>query len=254
MMHSNGFVVCVKDQNRKVLREIGGKVFLPFQSEYSVLLKNNNTIRCCCSVSIDGTDVLGGTELIIPSFCSIDLERFIVDGDLNKGNRFKFVPLSDSRVSDPSNPENGLIEVKFWKENDDSLLKIYETGFPGYPQKWPDTHPWMPRPHSIYYTSCSSKSSDSFGEVKCFNSSLASPGATVEGSISGQSFTYGKFGTKDGDATIIHLTLVGRNEPLTVKDTRHIFCTRCGQKSAFGNKFCSGCGKKLHKAKLELQH
>jgi hypothetical protein len=231
MMFSNNFVLAVKDSNRKILREMGGKVYLPFQSEYSPLLKNNNSVRASCAVSIDGTDVLGGRELIIGSFCSIDLERFIVDGDMNKGNKFKFVPLSDSRIQDPSSVEDGIIEVKFWKE------KSYYITYPYH--CWP---PYTPNYPSYNIMSCSNSVADANSAVGVHSCSL---GATVEGSVSNQSFSSSTFGEKDGEATVIRLTLMGNNSTITVEDTKKIYCPECGKKVKCGYKFCPSCGTKI---------
>lgn len=252
MVHSNKFVLAVKDSSRKVLREIAGKVYLPFHSEYSLLLKNNNCVRCCCSVSIDGTDVLGGDELIINTGSSIDLERFLVDGDMNKGNRFKFVPLSDGRVADPSNPENGLIEVKFWKE------VVY-----GNPIKWytdgSDAYKGFIPPSSVYTSSSGYEAMLSSDPIRCNNVMNCSfvpdgAGATVEGSVSSQKFQNADFGFKESiEPTILRLTLVGRQEPLTVNKTRHIHCPKCGKKNSYSNSFCTNCGKGLRKVKLAIQ-
>jgi hypothetical protein len=246
MSHSNGYVLAIKDQNRKVLREIAGKVYLPFHSEYSLLIKNNNPFRACCSVRIDGTDVMG-TELILNAFSSTDLERFLVNGDMQQGNRFKFVPLSDGRVQDPSSPENGLIEVKFWKE-------IQRPIYLNYPiiETWPKSYQptiystpsgWTSACNNLTYT-CSAMRD--MGDLKCANTA-SQAGATVEGSVSHQSFTTTSFEGKDGEATVIRLQLMSRTEPITVEKTKHIYCVECGKSNPYNNKFCGRCGTRLQK-------
>ncbi len=91
-MYHNQIIVLVKKDGQP-LRETEGKfVYLPFDSEYSIELKNQSSRRAVASIKIDGTDVLGGDEIIIPAFGSVNLERFITNGDLNKGKKFKFVP------------------------------------------------------------------------------------------------------------------------------------------------------------------
>jgi hypothetical protein len=259
MMHSNNFVLAVKDSNKKVLREIAGKVYLPFNSEYSLLLKNDNWQRACCSVSIDGTDVLGGDELILHSYSSVDLERFLVDGDMLRGNRFKFVPLCHSEVQDPNSPENGLIEVKFWKEIQKTVYFNYivpDSGF--YPK------PYVPCNDGGSICSRGGQSINSFyscsnstGNAKCSTNSMmgaqnvtftaGTPGATVPGSMSGQVFGRTSFEGKDGSPTIIRLQLMGRQEPITVEKTRHVYCGQCGKSNPYGNKFCGRCGTQLSK-------
>lgn len=255
MMHSNGFILGVKDSNRNVLREIGDKVFIPFQSQYSLLIKNNNAVRAAIAVSIDGTDVLGGGELILNAYDSVDLERFVVDGNLNCGQRFKFVPLGDSQVADPSEPQNGIIEVKFWKEKpkDITFFTAKDWGCRGIVPP-----PGTIRPENVFR--CDSmmmsdpgpKTSDvqdnAVYSLSCQNV-VGEPGATVAGSHSGQQFRHGTFGIKDGEPTIIRLRMVGKKVdcPLTVNQTKKVHCTKCGKKSSFNDKFCRFCGTKLKK-------
>ena len=251
-MHSNNYVLAVKDSNHKVLREIAGKVYLPFNSEYSLLFKNDNPFRACVSVSIDGTDVLGSDELLLRPYSSLDLERFIVDGDKTKGNRFKFVPVSDSQVQDPSSAENGLIEVKFWKE-------IQRPSFvftpPPYLKSWPTDNSgmqptYMTTSGSTRGGSCISGSMGSSGDMKfACNASQSTgiAGATVPGSISHQNFTTTSFEGKDGPATVIRLQLMGKEEAVTVEKTKRVFCVACGKGHSYLSNFCSKCGIELQK-------
>ena len=82
MMYKNNFAMAVK-RDGDTLREVGRDgdtvVYMPFESEYSVFIKNNNYKRCICTVSIDGTEVASG--LVINGLDSLNLERFLVDGD-----------------------------------------------------------------------------------------------------------------------------------------------------------------------------
>lgn len=89
-MYNNKLVVAVKT-NGKVLREDKDTVFLPFGSEYSLLLKNLNSVRALLSIEIDGTNVLDGEKLVINANGEIDLQRFMKNGNKDQGNRFKFI-------------------------------------------------------------------------------------------------------------------------------------------------------------------
>ena len=73
----------------KVLRENGDTVTLPFGGEYSILVKNLNSVRTQVTISVDGTDAAG--KLVIGPNSSMELERFIRNGNLATGNRFKFI-------------------------------------------------------------------------------------------------------------------------------------------------------------------
>lgn len=88
MMYNNKFVATVKSGG-KVLREVGDTVYLPFGCEYSILLKNLNTVRAEVRITIDDEDVLGGNSIIVNANSDLELERFLKD--LSKGNRFKFI-------------------------------------------------------------------------------------------------------------------------------------------------------------------
>ncbi len=91
MVYRQNLVACIK-VNGQVLRESDNTVSIPFGSEYSVLLKNLNSKRVQVKVSVDGQDVTEGTWLIIGPNQSIELERYIKNGNLQSGNRFKFIP------------------------------------------------------------------------------------------------------------------------------------------------------------------
>src|SRR4051812_15745120 len=84
-------LVCVIRAAGQVLREIDNTVTLPFGSEYSILVKNLNSVRIQIKVSVNGIDATEDTKLIIQPNASLELERFIKGGNLNAGNRFKFI-------------------------------------------------------------------------------------------------------------------------------------------------------------------
>src|SRR5258708_38240054 len=86
MMHRNNFVVAVK-VNGKVLRESNDRVELPFGSEYSVLLKNLDTVRMQAQFSIDVHDATGC--LVVDPGNTVDIDRFYRQ-NRELGNRFKF--------------------------------------------------------------------------------------------------------------------------------------------------------------------
>lgn len=90
MMYSNKFVASVKCGGR-IMREQKETVLLPFGSEYSVLLKNLSTKRARVGVTIDGDDVLDGNKLVVNPNEDYELQRFIINGNLHTGPRFKFI-------------------------------------------------------------------------------------------------------------------------------------------------------------------
>ena len=246
-MYKNQIIILVKKDGQP-LRETDGKfVYLPFQSEYSFELKNQSSLRAVASIKIDGTDVLGGDEIIIPAYGTVNVERFITNGDLSKGKKFKFVPLSDSKVQDPSSPENGLVEIEVWFEKVEwtSQATYWETSpykksfLPDSGGGWSqDTHMYrcesttLSAPMSVNYcaASPSSVSAKSVGQV----------GATVEGGKSNQSFVHGAFGQKDYPSVTFKFWLRGVEHEVTTEDK--LYCTNCGKKTRFDYKFCPRCG------------
>ncbi len=129
MAFASGFVVSVI-HNNKPLREVnncGERVArLAFDSEYKLRLKNKTNGRALASIHIDGTDIMNGSQLIINSGETIDLERFV--DELDKGRKFKFMSVEKGsqtgEIQDPTSVDNGLIEVKFFKERRSFLRSI----------------------------------------------------------------------------------------------------------------------------------
>ena len=245
-MHQNGIVLAIKNAEGKVLRESTGVVHLPLHSEYSLLIKNLNPFRVCVDVQIDGTDVLGFNSLVISANSSTTLERFMVDGNTKTGNQFKFVPLSDSGVQDPSSPANGVVTVTAYRE---------DIPFYAHPIHIVDTKPYwfgsgvvtnnsvqtLSVNNTQMFNCCTTATQSDIGSVAysaTINHSAA--GATVEGRTSNQKFTHTSF-VKGPWLTAISLRLMDSTHAVTVQDKK--FCAACGFKTTPAAKFCSRCGK-----------
>jgi hypothetical protein len=89
MMYGNKIAAAIK-VNGKVLREFKDTVYIPFGSEYTILVKNLNTVRALVNIYIDGENVVPG-GLVLNAYQEVDLERSIKNGNLNVGNKFKFI-------------------------------------------------------------------------------------------------------------------------------------------------------------------
>lgn len=111
-MYANKFAVAVKVAG-KVLREQKDTVRIPFGSEYSVLLKNLNTVKAIVDVYIDGVNAVPG-GLVIPAGQELDLERWIKNGNFLEGNKFKFIERTGS-IEDHRGigVEDGLIRIEY---------------------------------------------------------------------------------------------------------------------------------------------
>lgn len=247
MTYLNSFVLSVKNQQHKVLRESGGIVYLPFDSEYSLILKNLNNVRAKCRVYIDGTDVLGGQSLVLRPNETIDLERFMVDGNRSSGRKFKFVSKNSPGVQDPSSSDNGVIEVVFQRE----ATWVYPASV-----TYTNSGTYFNSMHTNAYSCCTLNDMSS-GEVKlgavrsativpndCFSAQV-SDGATTEGSISKQAFGTTDDFVVEAYETRLRLTLHSSQTSVTVEETRTKFCSMCGIKVKRNDRFCSGCGVKL---------
>jgi hypothetical protein len=116
MMYSNKLVASLK-ANGKILREFKDTVYIPFGSEYSILIKNLNTTRACVNIFLDGEEVVPGGLVVDPGR-EIDLERWIKNGNLSEGNRFKFIERTAAIEEGPRGIklEDGLIRVEFQYE------------------------------------------------------------------------------------------------------------------------------------------
>ncbi len=109
-MYGNKLAAAIK-VNGKVLREFKDTVYVPFGSEYTILLKNLNTTRAVVNVFIDGENVVPG-GLVLNVGQEVDLERSIKNGNLSEGNRFKFIE------------RTGAVEEYRGVKLEDGLLRI----------------------------------------------------------------------------------------------------------------------------------
>lgn len=116
MMYKEQLAVAIKVGDQ-VLREFGDKVYVPFGSEYKILIKNENSVRAQVRVTVDGQDATEGVSLIVRPGQSMDLERFIKNQNLNEGNKFKFIERT-AKVEKHRGIgiSDGLIRVEFQYE------------------------------------------------------------------------------------------------------------------------------------------
>lgn len=243
MMYNQKMVAAIKVAG-KVLREDGETVRIPFGSEFSVLLKNLNTVRAIVNVEIDGTDVTGGAGLIVPPGGSIDLERFIKNNNMAEGLRFKFIERTAKIENGPRGvkAEDGLVRVTFEFEKVVKLNmrpEIFTKGVFG-------DGDWD---YSSIGGSLGNERTRGMSTSKTSAKSQSETGITVGGSVSSQKFVEGEWFPTDGVKYPIVFKLLGEIEgvpvatPVTVR-TR-VECPTCGTKADHGAKFCKECGTGL---------
>ncbi len=149
MMHKKNFIAAIKVDG-KVLRESSERVQLPFGSEYSVLLKNLDTVRMQAQISIDGQDASGW--LVLAPGESLNVERFYKN-NRDSGHRFKFIERTD-RIEQHRGiqVEDGLVRVEFKRE------KVYEatriTEHHTYHHYDHYVRPWYRYDYYPYYITC----------------------------------------------------------------------------------------------------
>jgi hypothetical protein len=124
-MYNNKLVASIK-ANGRILREFKDTVYIPFGSEYSILLKNLNTARALVHVFIDGDDIVPD-GLVLNAGQEIDLERSIKDGNLTAGNKLKFIERTGAIEAGPRGIklEDGLVRVEFQYEKQHPLNTLY---------------------------------------------------------------------------------------------------------------------------------
>jgi hypothetical protein len=266
-------MVCAIKVNGKILREHSDKnntntVYIPFGSEYSFLLKNlSSGRRACVWITIDGKEAVDGGLIVSPGQ-SIDLERFIEGGQLDKGLRFKFIERT-AKIEDNRGIglEDGLIKVSFefepestpYKYNgytgirgniDNIYLKSASRGISGQSLGGEFLNA------SYSAGACASASATS--DVAYASNAMAADtqmlsqknevGITVGGSVSEQKFT-STFFSGDGvkhDMIFAIKGAVGEapvEQPVTVKTKQK--CPTCGHTNKSGAKFCAECGTGL---------
>jgi hypothetical protein len=113
MMHKKNLVAAIR-VNGKVLRESNDRVQLPFGSEYSILLKNLDTVRQQIQIQIDGKET--SSWLVLNPGEKLNLERF-PRNNLSEGNRFKFIERTQAVENHRGiAAEDGLIRIEFKRE------------------------------------------------------------------------------------------------------------------------------------------
>lgn len=127
-MYDSKFVVAIK-AGGKILKETKDLVHLPFGSEFSVLVKNLNSRRAKFTLHIDGTDVLGGEEIIVNANSDVEMKRFIRNGNMDEGNAFKFIERTSAIENGPRGikMDDGVVRVEFWFEQAPPITQTVTT-------------------------------------------------------------------------------------------------------------------------------
>lgn len=258
-MYSQKLVACIK-VNGRVLREFDGNtVKMPFGSEWSLLIKNLNSVRVQVKVSIDGTDATDGTWLVIQPNSEIDFQRFIKNGNFDKGNSFKFIERTES------------VEHARGIKIDDGLIRIEFQFEKPYVNNWNNIlgggyyHDWnryggptiLTNTYDSYSTTYSATASVSTSNVLRSANAIAQnaeaapndAGITVPGSENNQKFVQASWFPVETEKHVMVMKIVGESagqkvvEAVTVKSKPK--CVTCHKVNKANAKFCSNCGTAL---------
>jgi hypothetical protein len=226
------------------------RLVLPFDSEYSFLIKVTDDVRRRVVVTIDGQDAF---DLIVDKGTSV-IERF-QDSD----KRFKFVRADNPAVSDPTSSYNGKICVKVCREVPHYMTKMLEhlwrepRVYRGPSNPYDGMGTWIGDPLPWHHGMNHLSSQDyvgglTLGASAMFCSTDSTPrgiekcageiGATVEGSKSDQVF--GSTAWRGDDKPYSFFNFIVRG-----KETKAGYCSECGEKLALNAKFCSHCGTRV---------
>ena len=272
-MYQDKFVGVVKSQGR-ILREKNGIITLPFNTEYTILLKNLNSRSVQVNLSIDGNDVLNKKHLLIKPNSDLEIEGFLKGTTAKK--RFKFInktpQISEYRGD---NIDDGIIRIEFVFEREISNECWYMYNTTGYRFEKYDPIPYVVScavntiDHNAYYNTrttklastnitqdlsctnfCSNSAQDSFSKLNEEVEPLEDEGITVKGSDCNQKFTKGDIGVLENNKSVIILRLRGVDnkdneikEVVTVKTK--LKCETCGAISRSSSNFCHICGTSL---------
>jgi len=271
MVHKNNFVVAIKASG-KILKETP-EILIPFNTEYSILLKNLESRKAVVSVSVDGKCVTKNRVIVQPND-SLELMGEKVHSTVK--NRFKFIQKT-KRISDyrGDRVDDGIVRVEVWFE---SKMQEYFNEPITY-TNWDITPKWdyykrtydttdnsLNYLNQTVHTGGSVNTSNYMNQlVGCTNNSecviptkvmsrVAEDGITVKGSDTEQNFIKGFTNTLEITSTVITLLLKGynNNKPLTIPITVKTLktCEVCGYRVPNCNlkkeKFCTECGNRIY--------
>jgi hypothetical protein len=241
MMYESKMAAAIKVKG-KVLREFKDTVYIPFASEYSILLKNLNTTRAVVNVFIDGEDQVPG-GIVLNAGQEIDLERSVKNGNLSEGNKFKFIERTGAVEKHRGvKLEDGIVRIEYQFEQPRPIINTNWISASGgiYPQGG-----LLRGMNDVHYGTTCSATYDATS-VNSAHGLLNDAGITVPGSHSSQKFTTAYVGTLESTKHSMVFKLLGGEavkQAVTVKHKPR--CQTCGKHNKAISKFCQECGTAL---------
>ena len=269
-MFNENFVVSLK-VNGKIVREDKDLVKLPFNSEYTILLKNLNSRNAKVTIDIDGDNVTDGS-VIIPANDSAELTGYIYNAKIT--NAFKFIEKT-KKISNYRGDkiDDGLIRIEYTFEKEKPIFQsqpywnVITEYHPPKPMI-PMTESWTTystdNSSPNLYQTCRSMSSNTIigakskssmmpeqiglaQEFHAYNNSIVEDGITVKGSEINKELDVG---TLDELEKISHVIIMrikgyqkfGRKVTKVITTKQKIICKTCGTANRSNHKFCTQCG------------
>lgn len=271
-MYNNNLAMAVKVDG-KVLREVNDKVYLPFGSEYTLYFKNTSSKRCRIKITIDGTDIMDGRNLIVNGNSNATVSRFIKNGNLTEGNSLKFIEKTEAISNHRGDKiEDGLITVVYEFEKDDDFLErlrresnhfrcmgsLQGNGVQQYrglvakAATWTNTATLCDAtPQGI--TAPGSHNTQKFHSAS-WNGSDGKGSSTMtlqlKGEIEERKAYYMDVGDRDSHTAsemldYVSKEILSRRVDHSLLTSEKITCSMCGTKHKSSAKFCSECGASL---------
>ena len=238
MMYNSQFVVVIK-HNGKICREYQDVVYLPFGAEYTIGLKNLNSVRAVASVTIDGEDVLDGKRLIVEPDSTFDLDGYLKGS--KAVNKFKFIEKTKKIEQYRGNRiDDGIVRVEFQFE-----------------QCWSDYVWSLPHYTGCFYTIRNDSPIQYQTEITCnsLTKSCSSDvvnddGITVKGTEIDTQYSQGYVSSLSPEKHVITLLLKGktkRSKEVTraITTRQKLTCRTCGKRNKSSFKYCGECGTYL---------
>jgi hypothetical protein len=245
MMHSNNFVVCVLHNGKPVEESVGGVVALPFNSEYTIRLRNKHSRRAVAKVWIDEENVSEGGIVVQPQAFA-DLECHVT----NK-RKFQFVSADspeaiDAGKNNKSDDSNGIIRVEWRLEVENIYYQVPVQVNPWWPS-YPPTYPYLKSLDGGSDTSygCNSNTVQPCGftsEDSTTSRRSLAEGCTVEGGLSNQTFDLVHLNL---EKTVTEIRVILRGYTPSAYKSETKFCSSCGAARTKKAKFCANCGNAL---------
>lgn len=269
-MFNNGVAVALLVDG-KVAREYQGIVYIPFKTEYSILIKNYNNCRIAVKVEIDGENIFDNEYLSINAYSDIRLERFF-----KTNHKFLFIEKTQE-ISEHRGDfiDDGIIRVTFRKEKnityDQPMITWGNYYVNNNPIWYSDDSNSIPKtPYEPMKIICQnsnhaniiSNSENSsititnndntvYVKSKAVLDSVSDirDGITTKGKKSEQKFERVLSYPLEDEKTSITLMLKGFNKDKEVERVQYshekITCPICGRKNKSFHKFCFNCGTAL---------